>query len=873
MAAKKKTKSKAKAAVRKNPGKALAGKMSKEELESLPSKFFGIAADRKYPMPNIPSAIDQKHKIERDFKKGKITKAQYTRACGRAAKIILGEIEEWPPMVTDYTGLRLNPAVSKPAKALIEAHSAGEKIRLEIEQIPVGQELEKKGFGVLQRKYDVSGGDFKLTHADFTFARALPEARIMKEKAARPMRRRKTDEGEMEMLGDVAAQSKAARQTTFSRKAGQEARVGYERQKKSAKHWLKTLDRALKEIAGQPYTAELDRTASKIRAEQSAWQSQIDQVESLRSERAEEDKSSSDLLMQSKQARVTFSQHSDKSTRSLDEQKKLAEKWRGKLRKAFDQLQQMPQSPEISTYRGLVRQELIEWRRLLSEMKIRKRTLVPEEEKAARALLKGVSTEDLVKEIDAFMRPLTERGGFQNLNMDQRLKRASGALDAIAALRRRDLDPKQRSMLADKEDEVMQVMQDIRGRAGTSLRSRLRKNPPEFLWKEFRAERTPDRRSYIDSKTGLDLSIFRVDESSYAIALSYQGENVQTYPLDVPKGELNWMFLESKGKNLASMYAPIYMANLEHPEAEFYVDLVQGDPDPKETKRVRRFVDRIGLGMTPEEERIYAQARKEQDDALYKAMKKSVLGVGRGIKKAGRKVTEPLRMTPEEERIYASAMRRQKDPLTESIQRIRARREGKGSKPASSGPSLQGIDFSEFDARTRQLRGGKKTMSERERTRLRRQAEAETLRDERELDRKIKRAIREKERQDRREEKLFTAELEKTHEDLVKGREVSSRDRKPKKKASKKTGRLRRLLKMNPSQAEHAKAGKDYLKKARQYWERYTKSMKYNDLMDSYKFLIMAHRELMYTEDESGLAEARQGMDAAREEILDRLKG
>ena len=71
----------------------------------------------------------------------------------------------------------------------------------------------------------------------------------------------------------------------------------------------------------------------------------------------------------------------------------------------------------------------------------------------------------------------------------------------------------------------------------------------------------------------------------------------------------------------------------------------------------------------------------------------------------------------------------------------------------------------------------------------------------------------------------------------------------------------------NPSAREHLKTGKDYLKKSERYWERYYKKGKPGDLIDAYKYMVLAHDELKYGDDRRALDQVKRGMKAAQAEL------
>lgn len=77
----------------------------------------------------------------------------------------------------------------------------------------------------------------------------------------------------------------------------------------------------------------------------------------------------------------------------------------------------------------------------------------------------------------------------------------------------------------------------------------------------------------------------------------------------------------------------------------------------------------------------------------------------------------------------------------------------------------------------------------------------------------------------------------------------------------------------NPSSREHLKTGKDYLKKSERYWDRYYKKGKPGDLIDAYKYMVLAHDELKYGGDRRALDQVKRGMKAAQAELKLGLAG
>jgi hypothetical protein len=76
----------------------------------------------------------------------------------------------------------------------------------------------------------------------------------------------------------------------------------------------------------------------------------------------------------------------------------------------------------------------------------------------------------------------------------------------------------------------------------------------------------------------------------------------------------------------------------------------------------------------------------------------------------------------------------------------------------------------------------------------------------------------------------------------------------------------------NPTAKRHGKTGRDYLKKADEYWDKYYKKGKSKDLIDAYKYLTLAHEELKYAGDKEKLKEAKAGLNAATAELKLGLK-
>jgi hypothetical protein len=64
----------------------------------------------------------------------------------------------------------------------------------------------------------------------------------------------------------------------------------------------------------------------------------------------------------------------------------------------------------------------------------------------------------------------------------------------------------------------------------------------------------------------------------------------------------------------------------------------------------------------------------------------------------------------------------------------------------------------------------------------------------------------------------------------------------------------------------------DALKKSESYFDRYKEHERLNDLLDCYKFLIIAHEELKYSGKKEPRIQARDGLKDVRREILRVMK-
>ena len=79
--------------------------------------------------------------------------------------------------------------------------------------------------------------------------------------------------------------------------------------------------------------------------------------------------------------------------------------------------------------------------------------------------------------------------------------------------------------------------------------------------------------------------------------------------------------------------------------------------------------------------------------------------------------------------------------------------------------------------------------------------------------------------------------------------------------------------KSNPTKAQHKAIGQKFLKKSEKAWDKYCKGgCKLNDLLDAYEDLSIAYEELKHAGDRKGMAQAKEGLKAARAEIASLTK-
>jgi hypothetical protein len=78
---------------------------------------------------------------------------------------------------------------------------------------------------------------------------------------------------------------------------------------------------------------------------------------------------------------------------------------------------------------------------------------------------------------------------------------------------------------------------------------------------------------------------------------------------------------------------------------------------------------------------------------------------------------------------------------------------------------------------------------------------------------------------------------------------------------------------MNPSMEDRGRVGEDALQKSEMYWSKYEADpRKTNFLVDSYKFLVIAHEELKYADDPGVRLAADHALKRAHAELTRRLK-
>lgn len=96
-----------------------------------------------------------------------------------------------------------------------------------------------------------------------------------------------------------------------------------------------------------------------------------------------------------------------------------------------------------------------------------------------------------------------------------------------------------------------------------------------------------------------------------------------------------------------------------------------------------------------------------------------------------------------------------------------------------------------------------------------------------------------------------------------------------KKKASKRKPAAKnkpvRRRRKNPSAVDHERVGMDALKQSEKYHRRYMEHNRLNDLLDTYKWLLIGHEELKYSGKAEPRIQARDGLKAVRRLLLERM--
>lgn len=75
----------------------------------------------------------------------------------------------------------------------------------------------------------------------------------------------------------------------------------------------------------------------------------------------------------------------------------------------------------------------------------------------------------------------------------------------------------------------------------------------------------------------------------------------------------------------------------------------------------------------------------------------------------------------------------------------------------------------------------------------------------------------------------------------------------------------------NPTEVDHERVGMDALRKSEKYHRRYMEHNRLNDLLDTYKWLLIAHEELKYSGKSEPRVQARDGLKAVRRLLLERM--
>lgn len=78
----------------------------------------------------------------------------------------------------------------------------------------------------------------------------------------------------------------------------------------------------------------------------------------------------------------------------------------------------------------------------------------------------------------------------------------------------------------------------------------------------------------------------------------------------------------------------------------------------------------------------------------------------------------------------------------------------------------------------------------------------------------------------------------------------------------------------NPTHSDHERVGQDALEKSEMYWAKYQeRPNRTNFLVDSYKFLVIAHEEFKYADDPAVRLATDHALKRAHAELSRRLGG
>lgn len=116
--------------------------------------------------------------------------------------------------------------------------------------------------------------------------------------------------------------------------------------------------------------------------------------------------------------------------------------------------------------------------------------------------------------------------------------------------------------------------------------------------------------------------------------------------------------------------------------------------------------------------------------------------------------------------------------------------------------------------------------------------------------------------------------------DLDRGKKKAKRNPTKKKAAKRKTTKRKptkkkstRRRRKNPSEAQHEAVGIEALRNSEEYWRGYmADKSKTNLLVDAYKFLVIAHEELKYSDDPEPRLQADHMLKNAHKELSHLLK-